>query len=195
MYFNPINRKKIIGLLSLLLLMFILPMSVSARDYHIQASDGELYTITVGENANVKDFSIRKENGGNLQGITEEERAIATELYCASKLLWIIRTYYSPDTPFEDWEQVVRTIVNSALIKLTLTQMGDIIFGGAISALSSAISGFSLTSIVGVIGSAINTARPLELESQLFVFASNLLYLWKSDIKLRIEDTSALDIL
>ena len=96
-------------------MILILPMSVSARDYHIRASDGELYAITVGQNTNVENFSIQKVNGGNLQGITEEERSIATELYHASKILWIIRTYYSPDTPYEDWEQVVRTIVLRSL--------------------------------------------------------------------------------
>lgn len=170
-----VNIKNVFILQSLFLFLILtLPISVEARDYHIQASDGELYTITVGEDANVEDFSIRKPNGEILQGVTEEERAIATELYYASKLLWIVRTYYSPDTPFEDWEQVVREIVNTALINLTLTQMGEIIFSGAISGLSAAISGGSITDVVSLIASSITTAIPLEPERQLFVFASKL---------------------
>ncbi len=169
-----VNVKNVIGVLSLLLFMLVLPMSVAARDYHIQASDGEIYTITVGEGTDVEDFSIRNLEGQMLIGVTEEEREIAVELYHASKLLWVIRTYYSPEIPLEDWEQVVRGIAKTALINLNLTQLGDMIFGGAISALGSAISGFSLTSVVGVIVSAINTARPLEPEYQLLIFAGKL---------------------
>ena len=168
------NVKNVVGVMSFLLLVLVLSMPVAAKDYHIRASDGELYTITVGEGTDVEDFSIQKSNGEMLRGVTEDERVIATELYFASRLLWIIRTYYSPETPFEDWEQVVRDIVNTALINLTLTQMGDIIFGGGISALGSAVSNFSLTSVVGVIASAINTGRVLEPERQLLVFASKL---------------------
>ena len=174
---SPDRKVNIISVLvlSLLLLMLVLPMSVTARDYHIQASDGETYTITVGEGIDVEDFSIRKLDGQLLTGVTEEERDIAGELYHAAKILYILRTQYTPETPFEDWEHLVREIVNTALITNTLTQMADIIFGGAIHALSSAIEGFSLKSIIlGVLPSAVNTGTKLEPERQLLVFASKI---------------------
>lgn len=123
-----VNVRNVFVIQSLLLfLVLTFPTSVEARDYYIQASDGELYTITVGENANVENFSIQKLNGEILRGITEDERAVAAELYFAARLLWIVRTYYSPDTDIYDWVEGVGIIGDDAFNKLLSRQIATTI--------------------------------------------------------------------
>ena len=145
MYFYPTNRKKNINLLIMLLLMFILPMSVSARDYYIQASDGEVYTITVGEGIDIADFSITKPDGEKLLGVTNEERVIATELYSASKILRIIRIHYSPNTPIVNWVENVRVIGEDALKNLNLRQFATVLGSNSFSIITTLTTGGTTT--------------------------------------------------
>ena len=128
-----VNVKNVFVIQSLFLfLVLIFPTSVEARDYHIQASDGEVYTITVGEDANVDNFSIKRLNEEILQGVTEEERVIAAELYFAARLLWIVRTHYSPNTQIYDWVEGVTVIGEDAFNKLLSRQIATTV--GNISA-------------------------------------------------------------
>ena len=174
--------KTFFGVMSLFVLFFSLSIPVEARDYHIRASDGEVYTVTLRLNnrPDVRNFSFQNANGEILRGVTEAERAIATELYFAAKLFWNVLPLFAPDSPFEDLEQEVRDYVRLALAKLTLAQMAEIFVSSAIAPLDSfvqalATGDFSLVSaVVGVLPPAINTARPLEPERQLVETASIL---------------------
>ena len=167
--------KIVVGVMSLLLVFFTLQMPIEARVYDIQASDGEFYAVTIGEDPGVLNFDVRRAHGGGeiLTGVTEAERNTAVELYFASNLLRIVRTYYSPDTPVENWEQITRDIVINALHKLTLVQMAEIFAGGAINALPTGDFSFA-TAIIGVLPSAINTGRRLEPERQLIETAGRM---------------------
>ena len=174
--------KTLFGVVSFFMLLFSILIAVEARDYHIQASDGEVYTVTLRLNnrPDVRNFSFQNANGEILRGVTEAERAIATELYFAAKLFWNVLPLFAPDSPFEDLEQEVRDYVRLALAKLTLAQMAEIFVSSAIAPLDSfvqalATGDFSLVSaVVGVLPPAINTARPLEPERQLVETASIL---------------------
>ena len=176
------NVKTVFGVMSLFLFLFTLPMLVEARDYHIRASDGEVYTVTLSlsNRPDVRNFSFRNADGEILSGATELERAIATELYFAAKLFWNVLPLFAPDSPFEDLEQEVREYVHVALLKFTLAQMAEILVSSAIAPLDSfaqalASGDFSLVSaVVGVLPPAINTARPLEPERRLVEAASIL---------------------
>ena len=119
-----VNVKNVFVIQSLFLFLILtFPTSIKARDYDIQASDGEVYTIIVGENTNVDNFSIKRSNGEILQGVTEEERVLAAELYFAARLLWIVRTHYSPDTDIYDWVEGVRISGEDAFNKLISRQI------------------------------------------------------------------------
>ena len=122
-----VSVKIFVGVLSLLLLFLVLPGSVEARDYHIQASDGELYTVTLGEKSDIRNFSVRKSDGEMLRGATKAERAVATELYFAAKLLWDVIPFYSPEQAFEDWEDAVKVIAKDALKKLKQRQIASFV--------------------------------------------------------------------
>ena len=168
--------KIVFGVISLLLLFFPFSIGVEARVYDIQASNGEFYAVTLGEDPGVLNFDVRSAHGDGeiLRGITEAERATAAELYFATKLLRIVRTHYSPDTRAEDWEQITRDIVFNALNKLTLNQMAEIFAGGAIQGLAGITSGSLAAGIISVIPSAANTGRRLEPERQLIETAGRL---------------------
>ena len=144
---RKVNIKCLFWVLSLLLLVFVLAGTVAARDYHIQASDGETYTITVGEGTDVEDFSIRKLDGQLLTGVTEEERDIAGELYHAARILWIVRRYYSPETPTEDWVETVRVIGDDAFEKLNLRQLATVVAGHSVSVLTAIATGGTTTAV------------------------------------------------
>ena len=121
------NIKAVLRVMSFFLLPFTLLMPIEARDYHIQASDGEVYTVTLGDELGVRNFSVRKSDGEMLLGATEAERATAAELYFAAKLLWNVIPWYSPKVEFEDWEEVVKVIAEDALKKLKQRQIATIV--------------------------------------------------------------------
>ena len=50
----------------------------------IRASDGEVYTVTLGDELDVRNFEVRKSDGEMLRGATEAERVVAAELYFAA---------------------------------------------------------------------------------------------------------------
>ena len=169
------NVKNVVGIITLLLSILVLPMSVAARDYPytIQASDGELYTVTVGESTDIENFSIQKSDGEMLRGVTEEERAIATELYSASKVLWIIRTYYSSETTIFDWVENVKVIGKDAFEKLNLRQFATVVSANSFSVIT-ALTGVGATTVVDLgadVLSEINGAIANHLERRLLLDA------------------------
>ena len=170
--------KTVVGILSLFAIVFILPGPAEARDYHIQASDGEVYTVTLGENPSVYNFSVQKSNGEILQGVTETERATAAELYFAAKLLWHVLPFYSPDRPVEDLEKWVIDIAKGAIIKLIAKQGLDILTNGFINGFTGAIqlilSGDLVSVVSGWIPEAINNVIADEHENRLLIDAANL---------------------
>ena len=119
--------KTFFGVMSLFVLLFSLSIPVEARDYHIQASDGEVYTVTLGEEPGVDNFSFRDANGEILRCVTEDERAVATELYFAAKFFWNALPWYRPENEFEDWEASVSVIAKDALNKLGHRQIATIV--------------------------------------------------------------------
>ena len=133
--------------MSYLLLMLVILTSVSARDYHIKASDGVIYRITVGDNTDIEDFSIHKLDSEKLQGVTEEERDIAAELYSAARLLHIVRTYFSPETQFFDWVDSVRVVGDDAFTKLVSRQFASVLGANSLSIITTLASGGVVTVI------------------------------------------------
>lgn len=173
-----INIKTIVGILNFLSLVFILTIPVEARDYHIRASDGELYTVTIGENFNTENFSIQKSDGEILLGVTETERATAAELYFAAIFLSEVLPLYSPETPIEDWEKKIEKIARNGLIRLIGKQGIELLANGFVNGLTGAVE-FILTKdlaavIAGWIPGAINDAIQNEAEHRLLVDAANL---------------------
>ena len=170
--------KTVVGILSLFAIVFILPGPAEARDYQIRASDGEIYTVTLGESPNVYNFSVQKSNGEILQGVTETERATTAELYSAAKLLWHVLPLYSPDTPVKDLEKQVTDITKGAIIKLIAKQGLDILTNGFVNGLTGAVQlilGGNLVSVVsGWIPEAINNVIADEHENRLLIDAANL---------------------
>ena len=119
--------KTLFGVVGFFVLLFSLLISVEARDYHIRASDGEVYTIALGEEPGVNNFSFRDADGEILRGVTEAERAIATELYFAAKFFWSALPWYRPENDFEDWEASVKVIAEDALDKLGQRQIATMV--------------------------------------------------------------------
>ena len=166
------NIKAVLSVISFCFLLFTLSIPVEARDYHIQASDGELYTVTLGEKPDVRNFSVRKSDGEILRGATEAERAVAAELYFAAKLLWHVIPWYSPKAAFEDWEDAVEIIADDALKKLNQRQIATIV--GKYSA--AALQSFFVpdVSLPLKMVSEVNTVIAKDLEKRLLVDASFL---------------------
>ena len=164
--------KNVVGILSLLCVVLMLPVSVEARDYHIRASDGTLYTVTLGENSSVENFSVQKSNGEILRGVTDEERAIATELYFASKLFSTVLPFYSPNAEEVDWEELVKNIADDALKKLNQRQIATIV--GKHSSTMLLIIGTGSFSLPLAVLSEINGAIANELEKRLLLDAAFL---------------------
>ena len=173
-----ITVKIVVGILSVFAISVILPSSVEAKNYYIRASDGELYTVSLGENPNVDNFSVQKSNGEILRGVTEVERDIVAELYFAAKLLWHVIPLYSPEAPIEDFEEWITDVAKGGIIKL-LTQQGlDILANGLVNGFTGAVQLLlkgDLASIVkGWIPGAINNAIADEAENRLLIDAANL---------------------
>ena len=121
------NVKTVFGVMSLFLFLFTLPMLVEARDYQIRASDGEVYTVTLSGELGVDNFSFRDADGEILRCVTEDERAVATELYFAAKFFWHALPRYRPENDFEDWEATVKVIAKDALDKLGQRQIATMV--------------------------------------------------------------------
>ena len=121
------NVKTVFGVMSLFLFLFTLPMLVEARDYQIRASDGEVYTVTLSGELGVHNFSFRDADGEILRCVTEDERAVATELYFAAKFFWHALPRYKPENDFEDWEATVKVIAKDALDKLGQRQIATMV--------------------------------------------------------------------
>ena len=169
------NLRAIFGVMSLFLLLFTLSIPVEARDYHIRASDGELYTVTLGDKKDVRDFSVQNSDGEILRGATEAERVTTTELYFAARLLWYVLPFYSPKVEFEDWEASVKVIAEDALRKLKQRQIATIV-GKHSSAMLLAIGtgGTSIPGNLEVILSEVNTAIADQLEKRVLLDATIL---------------------
>ena len=186
MYFRSVMSREwkstvkiVIGLFSLLAIVLALSMSAEARDYQIRASDGELYTVTLGENSGVKNFSVQKANGEILRGATETERDIAAELYFAAELLSRVLPHYSSDTlikEWEDWEEEVAGVVKRGILKLLTKQGLDILTNGVVNGLTGTVQlilgGNKASIVAGWIPEAINNAIGDEIEHRLLVDAS-----------------------
>ena len=172
------NVKTVIGVMSFLCIVFMLPVPVGARDYYIRASDGKLYTVTLGENPSVENFSIQKSNGEILRGVTEAERATTAELYFAAKLFWHILPFYSLDAPVEDLDAWVTDIAYGAIIKLIAQQGADILVDGAVNGFLGSVQlrlgGNPVEIIAGWILTMINDAIGDEVEHRLLIDAANL---------------------
>ena len=144
---RKVNIKCLFGVLSLLLLVFVLAGTVAARDYHIQASDGEVYTITVCEDADVEGFSIRSPGDVTPTGVTEDQRDIITELYNAARILSFLRKHYSPGTPDENYMEWVEVVGDDAFEKLKMRQLATIVAGHSVSLLTAIGTGGPTTAI------------------------------------------------
>ena len=168
----------VVWILSIFFGLFILLMPTQARDYHIRASDGEEYTVTLGETPDINNFSVRKSNGEILRGVTEAERATTAELYFAAKLFWHILPLYSLDAPVEDLDAWVTDIAKIAIIKLLVQQGADILLDGAVNGFLGTVQlllGGNVGSIVdGWIPAAINDAVEKDAEQRLLIDAANL---------------------
>ena len=168
----------VVWILSVFFGLFILLMPIEARDYHIRASDGEVYTITLGEVPDIYNFSVQKSNGEILRGVTEAERTTATELYFAAKLFWHILPLYSLDTPVEDLDVWVTDIAKGAIIKLLVQQGADIVLDGAVNGFLGTVQlllgGNPVEIVDGWIPGALNDAVERDAEQRLLVDAANL---------------------
>ena len=121
------NIKIFVGILNLFSIVFILTMPTEARDYHIRASDGDLYAVTFGEKLDVGNFSVQKSGGEILLGVTEVERAMAAELYFASIFLSDVLPFYEPDDGRSISPQEVLEVVQGALEHQDLTQIATVL--------------------------------------------------------------------
>ena len=170
------NIRTVHGIFSLFAIVLVLPMSIEARDYHIRASDGEVYTVTLGEEPGVKNFSVQNSNGEMLRGVTETERATAAELYFPARLFAEVLPIYSPETPSEDIEEWVTDIAKGAIIKLLTKQGLDILTNGLVNGFTGAVQlilGGDVVSIAqGWIPGAAADAIGDELENRLLVDAA-----------------------
>ena len=168
------NVKTVFGVMSLFLFLFTLPMLVEARDYQIRASDGEVYTVTLGEDPGVHNFSFRDADGEILRCVTEDERAVATELYFAAKFFWHALPWYSPENDFEDWEASVRVIAKDALDKLGQRQIATMVAQHSVTMLLIIGQPNLFAPGAADVISAINGAIAGELERAVLLNASYL---------------------
>ena len=172
------NIKTLVGILSLFFSVFILTMPAEARDYHIQASDGEVYTLMIGEDSNIKDFSVQKLDGEVLRGVTEAERATVAELYFAAMFFSDVLPFYSPETPIEDWGNEIKKIAKSGLIRLIgkqgIDKIGNAFINGLTGAVELLLTGSLEAIIGGWIPGAVNDAIQNEAEHRLLIDAANL---------------------
>ena len=166
------NIKAVLSIMSFFVLLFTFSIPVEARDYHIRASDGEVYTVTLGDKADVRNFDVQNSKGEMLRGATEAERTIAAELYFAAKLLWNVIPWYSPRAAFEDWEEAVRIIAEDALKKLKQRQIATIV--GKHSSTMLQIIGTGGFDLPSAILGEINGAVADDLEKRLLLDASLL---------------------
>ena len=166
------NIKAVLSVMSFFVLLFTFSIPVEARDYHIRASDGEVYTVTLGDKADVRNFEVQNSKGEMLRGATEAERTVATELYFAAKLLWQVIPFYSPEVAFEDWEETVRIIAEDALKKLKQRQIATIV--GKHSSTMLQIIGTGGLDLPSAILGEINGAVADDLEKRLLLDASLL---------------------
>ena len=172
------NIKTLVGVLNLLAVVFIFPMPAEARDYHIRASDGESYIVTIGEDSDIKNFSVQKTDGEILRGVTEAERTTAAELCFAAMFFSDVLPFYSPKTPIEDWEEEIIKIARSGLIRLIGKQGIDMVGNAFINGLTGAaeliLTGNLPAIIEGWIPGAVNDAIQNEAEHRLLIDAANL---------------------
>ena len=168
----------VVWILSVFFGLFIFLMPIEARDYHIRAGDGEVYTITLGETPDVDNFSVRKSNGEILRGVTEAERAATAELYFAAKLFWHILPLYSLDAPVEDLDAWVTDIARVAIIRLLVQQGADILLDGAVNGFLGTVQlllgGNPVEIVEGWIPGALNDALEKDAEQRLLIDAGNL---------------------
>ena len=168
-------------------ILLVQPIPVEARDYHIRASDGEVYTITLGENPGVKNFSVQNSRGRMLLGATETERATAAELYFAAELLSHVLPHYASDTvikDWEDWEEEVAGVVHRGILKLLTKQGLSMLANGVINGLTGAVQlilgGNKASIVAGWIPGALNNAIGDEIEHRRLVDAAAIAkaYAW-----------------
>ena len=170
-YFSVLRgwKANVIGMVSLLLLVIVLPVTIEARDYRIRASDGELYTITFkDQRPRVQDFSVKKVKGKVLRGFTEAERETIVELYWAAKLIGIVRTFHSPNTPPYGGVEWVNELSADSLKKLKWRQGATYISGKFITTLHIILTGgFSLPEAIAteISGIAANESEKMLLLS------------------------------
>ena len=172
------NIHCVVWILSVFFGLFVLLVPTQARDYHIRASDGEVYTVTLGETPDINNFSVRKSNGEILRGATEAERATTTELYFAAKLFWHILPFYSLNAPVEDLDVWVTDIAREAIIKLLIQQGADILLDGAVNGFLGTVQlllgGNPVEIVEGWIPAAINDGIRNDAEQRLLIDAANL---------------------
>ena len=168
----------VVWILSVFFGLFILLMPTQARDYQIQASDGETYTVTLGETPDINNFSVRKSNGEILRGVTEAERDATAELYFAAKLFWHILPFYSLDAPVEDFDAWVTDIARGAIINLLVQQGADILLDGAVNGFLGTVQlllgGNPVEIVEGWIPAALFDAVEKDAEQRLLIDAGNL---------------------
>ena len=141
-------------------------MPVEARDYDIRASDGEVYTVTIGESSDIKDFSVQKSDGEVLHGVTEAERDTVAELYFAAIFLSDVLPFYEPDDGRSISPQEVLEVVQGALEHQDLTQiatvLGSFAVGYLIPDLPIPPSVANLQELNGVTGNLLSRAVLLD---------------------------------
>ena len=157
--------------MSFLFLILLLPVKLDARDYHIIASDGETYTITVGEEADIVNFSIRRLDGQLVTGVTEDERDIITDLYNAARILSFLRKHYSPERPSEDYAEWVRVIGDDAFEKLKLRQLATVVASNSLTIISALTTGVTAIELPAIVLGEINGAIADHLERRLVLDA------------------------
>ena len=169
------NIKAVLSVMSFFVLLFTFSIPVEARDYHIRASDGEVYTVTLGDKADVRNFEVQNSKGEMLRGATEAERTVATELYFAAKLLWQVIPFYSPEVAFEDWEEAVKIIAEDALKKLKQRQIASFVGSHSFDILvATATGGASSTPLSVTVLSEVNSAIADHLERRVLLDATIL---------------------
>ena len=173
---TPLNT--IVRIFSLLTLVLVLPIRIEAKDYHIRASDGEVYRVIVGENSGVKNFSVQNSKGEMLRGVTEAERVTVAELYFAAKVFWQILPLYSPPGPLADVEAWVTDIATGAILKFLAQQGTAIPLDGAVKGFLRTVqlllNGNRVETVGGWIPAAIHDGIRKDAELRFIIDAANL---------------------
>ena len=122
----------------------------------------------------VHNFSFRDADGEILRCVTEDERAVATELYFAAKFFWHALPWYKPENDFEDWEATVRVIAKDALDKLGQRQIATMVAQHSVTMLLIIGQPNLFAPGAADVISAINGAIAGELERAVLLNASYL---------------------